>query len=333
MVSVLNAQLPKAMKPTTKYTLLALANYANRYGENVFPSMQTLTRVTGLSKDTLRRAIDELGPAKILVLVADHRHDFPAEYRIDLDVLDELPRTDPRKARPGSQGATPAGSQAATPGGSTVPPQGSQAATSGVASCHPRGSNLLPEGSQGATQSVSEPSSEPSTTSAPQRADGPGPAAEEGTPGGPKTPNGKKPHPVTDTDVRAAVHHWEDGWTKLRGEAPHMAWPKMCGQLAPVVKVRGVEATKALLDRFFASQDRIICQTDYTLGAFLGNLNKLIGQTNGHGLPAGAPIASMVKGLRNFGARKRAEEHERSDRALPAGALETVRGVPGAGHE
>lgn len=92
----------------------------------------------------------------------------------------------------------------------------------------------------------------------------------------------KSQHPVAETPIRQAVKHWAAGWTKLRGEEPPMLWPRMCGQIAPIMKACGLERTKHLLDRFFASEDQLVTRSDYSVGAFVQVIYRLAGTPNGH---------------------------------------------------
>jgi hypothetical protein len=139
--------------------------------------------------------------------------------------------------------------------------------------------------------------------------------------GAPSAPAKKRPHPVTDPEIREAVKHWADLFEAQRGAAPYIDWPRFCGQLASVVRARGLEPTKALLDKFFTSDDRIICRSDYTLGAFLGNVNKLIGR---------APVVATGEGKTSMMLRGLAEwGEERNGRHGPGARLSAgVREAP-----
>jgi len=47
-------------QPTMKFVLLALADYASDTGESIYPSIETMTRKTGLSDRSVQRALDAL---------------------------------------------------------------------------------------------------------------------------------------------------------------------------------------------------------------------------------------------------------------------------------
>ena len=104
IASIFNAAIP--ITPVQKYVLIALANYADRAGKNVFPAVKTVMSITGLSRASVQRSIRELQSVGLLILVAHASQHFPREYRISVDSLGRLPRItshegrDPRREEP-----------------------------------------------------------------------------------------------------------------------------------------------------------------------------------------------------------------------------------------
>src|SRR5207249_4538124 len=124
-----------------------------------------------------------------------------------------------------------------------------------------------------------EPEPKPEPTAAPLGAGAQAPPAEGLTTEAPQKPRKKATTPIADSEIRQAVKHWAPGFERLRGEKPPILWPRACGQFAPVLKALKLEGTKAMLDRFFASTDRVVQRSDYSTGAFVAMLTRLAGKT------------------------------------------------------
>lgn len=71
-------QLPAA----EKLLLILLANHADKYGDSVFPALDTLEVETGLSRSTLKRAFKELLRRELIERLAESTPVSPAWYRI-----------------------------------------------------------------------------------------------------------------------------------------------------------------------------------------------------------------------------------------------------------
>jgi len=54
------------LEPVTRFVFLTLANYANREGHDIYPSLATLEGDTGLSERTIRRHIKTLIAVKLM---------------------------------------------------------------------------------------------------------------------------------------------------------------------------------------------------------------------------------------------------------------------------
>lgn len=89
------------LDPTTSWVFTNLGNYANKQGENIFPSLSTLEAATRLSERTIRRAIKKLiavglveyGDQSVVVDNPRFRNDqLPKVYRFIFarDVAGEL---------------------------------------------------------------------------------------------------------------------------------------------------------------------------------------------------------------------------------------------------
>lgn len=113
-----------------KFVLVSLANHADAHGRDAFPSLETLAQHTGLSKNTVRRALHDLldlglirtGDPKIRNAVIDRADRRPGVYDLALAWTGSQPDTP----------STPTGSQA-----------GSQPESHGVPNEAPTGSPSL----------------------------------------------------------------------------------------------------------------------------------------------------------------------------------------------
>lgn len=103
--------------------LLALADMCDDTGGSLFPSMEYLAWKTGLSVDTIRRALRSLAAVGALIKLSDPTPRMSARYRLNLDVLPKKPVFVKKRGDI----------------------EGWQSARSGVANCQVRGSKLLPD--------------------------------------------------------------------------------------------------------------------------------------------------------------------------------------------
>jgi hypothetical protein len=123
MVQVFDAKL----EPREKLVLLVLANFANDAGDNVWPSVATVARMTGLSDSSVQRSIKKM--------LADGYLASAGEVSVLTGKVNRY--------------SIIAGK---IPTGISVTP---------VSACYPTGISVTPHRYQPATQSVNEPSNEP----------------------------------------------------------------------------------------------------------------------------------------------------------------------------
>src|SRR5438876_10309136 len=101
MHAVFNTKLP----PKLKYLLLVLADFADEYGRNVFPSIALLAQRTSYSERSVQRLMEELRSRSILVVDPRQNHAYgkTTAYRIVLAGLTPPPPiatdTCPRRLR------------------------------------------------------------------------------------------------------------------------------------------------------------------------------------------------------------------------------------------
>lgn len=117
MSQVWESDLPSEQK----YTLLALADYANDDGENVYPSVGTLARKTSLSPRTVQRHLRALEADGLIEAHAEARQHRPTTYRIRGDRLSPLPARGDMHVVPGVTSTTPRG-DTVSPESSVEPP-------------------------------------------------------------------------------------------------------------------------------------------------------------------------------------------------------------------
>jgi hypothetical protein len=97
MAMVFDAQ---GLEPSEKLILLALADHAAEDGRHIYPSTARIVKKTGLSERTVRSLMQQLRQpfqrngcvvrGAILITVAEATAHFPAEYAIDMRVLEGL---------------------------------------------------------------------------------------------------------------------------------------------------------------------------------------------------------------------------------------------------
>ena len=89
--------------------LLALADFADDGGGNVFPSVQKMAEKTRAARRTVQRNLRELVKDGVLVKVRQATRNFPAEYRINLARLQAPPPDEGRQndAPEGREGRHP----------------------------------------------------------------------------------------------------------------------------------------------------------------------------------------------------------------------------------
>lgn len=109
------------LEPMTRWVLVALGNWANEDGENIFPSLATLEQFTGLSERSIRRHIKKLiavglvdyGDQSVVTDNPRYRNDqLPKVYKF-VYVREAQPDVSsvgvmPRKRRPWSRKPKPA---------------------------------------------------------------------------------------------------------------------------------------------------------------------------------------------------------------------------------
>lgn len=287
-----------ALAPHLKPLAAMLADIGNDDGTKIYPTVAYMAWKLGRSRRSVQTGLHELLELGVLQIVqpgggiTESGYGIATRYRMQEDML---PKRAPWKERRENR-ATVAPFNEGLKAQSTTETAQSTTRTAQPASPNPSVEPLVE-----------------TSTAAPQG----------GTPAAPaKQREPKRIHPVQDPKVRAAVKHWADLWGRQRGQAPFIAWPRACGQLATIVRARGLESTLALLERFFVSRDRVICQSDYSIGAFLGNVNKLIGEP-----PAQGKTAEMLRGLAAWGEEHERNERERAHAGVSAGDGEAPRSL------
>lgn len=75
------------LSPAEKLLLLALADYADDYGCQIYPAIMTLARKTCLSRRSLQRHLESLAKRGLIESVAPPRHNRGTEYRLCLPEL------------------------------------------------------------------------------------------------------------------------------------------------------------------------------------------------------------------------------------------------------
>lgn len=145
-----------SLTPTSlKLTALALADWSNDEGGSLFPSIAAIAKKVGVSRCQAQRLVQSLKSAGLLSVVANAHGGAPGEtpqYQLHLDRMRAL--TGSKRAR-GSTGDT--GSTVET---ASTDETGSTDALTGVAS-------MQTTGRTAATQTTTEPSSEPSVGRSP----------------------------------------------------------------------------------------------------------------------------------------------------------------------
>ena len=83
------------LKPTLRFVLLAYADHADHNGENIYPSVELMSKKTGFSERTIQGATRELEEMNLLVLVGKGKKGTN-KWKIPLDVGGEstAPPTD-----------------------------------------------------------------------------------------------------------------------------------------------------------------------------------------------------------------------------------------------
>lgn len=167
-----------------KAVLLSLANHADRWGRNAFPSVRVITQETELSERHVKRVLRSLRDQGLIRQDRPPGRRQPPTYSLDLRAISELPRwhvpdepeysdDDMPDEQPPSEDATAAPQEG--PRGATVAPEGPREATaapqggpgvpqrrSGVPQWHCRGAVAASRGAAAAPEPSSEPSIEPS---------------------------------------------------------------------------------------------------------------------------------------------------------------------------
>lgn len=137
------------LEPVTRFVLLTLANYADKEGNDIYPSLRTLEGDTGLSERTIRRHIKHLIACRLMEygdqsVVTDnprYRNDkLPKVYRLIFE-------------RPGQERGVDFGNFGADPDGVKSKPRKAEPAP-----------EERPDTESGGTQSPERPDTESGTT-------------------------------------------------------------------------------------------------------------------------------------------------------------------------
>lgn len=78
----------EGLKSGTKLILLALANYSNDDGENIYPSLTTLSKISGLTRPAVISNLKKLIAAGIITKTGE-RNSGTIMYKINPDALDQ----------------------------------------------------------------------------------------------------------------------------------------------------------------------------------------------------------------------------------------------------
>lgn len=133
-----------------KFVLGNMALYAADSGDGIFPSLGTIGADCGVSRDQARRHVHALLDAGVLELVKPATQRRTPEYRINVTVLDALPRSAPEVASTQPLNAARGGADA----------------TSGFAQgLHPCSLEVAPMQSRGGTHATRVPRGTKKTTS------------------------------------------------------------------------------------------------------------------------------------------------------------------------
>jgi len=83
------------LEPRLRFLAVVLASYGNDNGRRIFPGIGPLKRATGLEESAVRRQLRDLIDLKVLQRDGFHKGTYGdvRQYRLDLDVLAELPDT------------------------------------------------------------------------------------------------------------------------------------------------------------------------------------------------------------------------------------------------
>ena len=79
------------VKESGLLVMLALADFANAKGENVYPSIRTLADMTRTSRSTVKRQLRALREQGLIAQARESRRGQPTTYRIDVERLSSLP--------------------------------------------------------------------------------------------------------------------------------------------------------------------------------------------------------------------------------------------------
>jgi hypothetical protein len=152
MAMVFDAQ---GLEPSEKLVLLALADHAAEDGRHIYPSTACIVKKTGLSERTVRSLVQQLRQpfkrngrvirAAILITVAEATAHFPAEYAIDMGVLDGLKDfQEPEEEKTEVQPLHPSEPELQTRGAATAP-QGCNDCRGGVQPLQGWGAAIAPK--------------------------------------------------------------------------------------------------------------------------------------------------------------------------------------------
>lgn len=126
-IEFMTAAMDSKLPAIPRYVLLIMANYSNKEGYAVYPSVATIAAKTGLSERTVQRCIRELEAAGILTKEGTTRAGCN-DYSINMKALEGVTDSHPQDGR-----------------GDTQTPPRCQADTPTVTDSHPRGDTQTPD--------------------------------------------------------------------------------------------------------------------------------------------------------------------------------------------
>lgn len=80
----------------------------------------------------------------------------------------------------------------------------------------------------------------------------------------------------TDPDVKTFILEWEKIWERKFGKPYTTVWAKEGKLIKEMLRIHSLQELRDLRGEFFSSQDRFIQGSDYSIGFFKTQVNKLI---------------------------------------------------------
>jgi len=81
---------------------------------------------------------------------------------------------------------------------------------------------------------------------------------------------------TTDPNVRSFILEWNESFSKKFNQTYMPNWAKEGKLTKDMLRVHGIDKLRELRKAFFSSQDSFIKNSDYSIGAFKANLNRII---------------------------------------------------------